>query len=826
MNEQEKAIKLAMAIGKVESGGNYNAKGGSGEIGAFQFMPSTWKSWAGQYLGNANAPLTKENQNKVAVKKVADLIKQGYNEKQIALIWNGGQPVVKKGVNQYGVAYDSGAYADKVLSAYNNINTKNMATKSLDQAINQARQTGSTDTDILEYLKTKNPSLGGKIDLLRAKAQETGRSDREVLNYLSKKTTGKEPTVQSVALSNEDKGGEETDFSLGETVRNIPSSAKKFGSDILSVFLHPIKTLSSVGKMGAGVLEKTAGDLTRKVTGVEQGVEGAEAEQVAENVGQFFKERYGNWNNIKKTIQEDPVGFLADLSTVIEGGGAVLRGVGTAGKLSTVGDVGKLSKISEAGKAVQTFGRNIDPLVATTKLVGGTLQKVGETKKLATFASKVDPAVLETAKRLEIDLPASAISKSKVVNLLETIGGRGFFGTRIADKVENAYTKLNDIADTLVKETNNAPDLTSAGKAVAEGFETYRKSFEEAKDAVYEVFNKDEIKEIKAVVSNTDTALKEILAQKTSVIGGGENAKFFKDKMDILVNPKTAKKLTFENLKQTRTEVGRRLKSRDPIVTGDQSLYEKLYAALSDDMDATLLARKPELLPQLQLANGIYNKGLETINSSFGKKITSLIDQPDKIVPSILNKSTSSEEIKRIYDIIGEENVPAVQANLLETIIQKAKGADGNFTKTGLGRELRKYSPEQLEAMFTPEQIKVLNDVDTLSQSLGKSKSIAEGSQTAFLGRIIGEIAVFAISPIKALSLILGDMAFSKFVTSKIGQKILTEGIEGGAIPRIEEMGTKIKQAGEKIKPALPASRVIYQIGRQQRLRAKQSENQ
>jgi hypothetical protein len=63
-------------------------------------------------------------------------------------------------------------------------------------------------------------------------------------------------------------------------------------------------------------------------------------------------------------------------------------------------------------------------------------------------------------------------------------------------------------------------------------------------------------------------------------------------------------------------------------------------------------------------------------------------------------------------------------------------------------------------------------------------------------------------------------------VTSKIGQKILTEGIEGGAIPRIEEMGTKIKQAGEKIKPALPASRVIYQIGRQQRLRAKQSENQ
>lgn len=117
--DTNQAQKIAQAIKQVESGGNYNAKGASGEGGAYQFMPSTWKSWAGQYLGNANAPMTAANQDKVATAKIQDLLSQGYNAQQIALIWNGGEPVVKKGVNSKGVAYDSGAYARSILNQLN-----------------------------------------------------------------------------------------------------------------------------------------------------------------------------------------------------------------------------------------------------------------------------------------------------------------------------------------------------------------------------------------------------------------------------------------------------------------------------------------------------------------------------------------------------------------------------------------------------------------------------------------------------------------------------------------------------------------------------------
>lgn len=109
------AESIANAIKQVESQGNYQARGASGETGAYQFMPNTWRQWAGEFLGNPNAPQTPENQDYVAIAKIDSLIRQGYGPQEIALIWNGGSPRVKKGVNKYGVAYDSGAYAQKVL---------------------------------------------------------------------------------------------------------------------------------------------------------------------------------------------------------------------------------------------------------------------------------------------------------------------------------------------------------------------------------------------------------------------------------------------------------------------------------------------------------------------------------------------------------------------------------------------------------------------------------------------------------------------------------------------------------------------------------------
>jgi len=124
------ADNIADAIKQVESNGNYNAKGGSGENGAYQFMPSTWASWskdyAAQVLGKSvgNMAMTPENQDAVAKWKIQSWLDQGLNAEQIAAKWNSGSETgweTKIGTNSKGVAYNVPAYVSKVTGALKNI---------------------------------------------------------------------------------------------------------------------------------------------------------------------------------------------------------------------------------------------------------------------------------------------------------------------------------------------------------------------------------------------------------------------------------------------------------------------------------------------------------------------------------------------------------------------------------------------------------------------------------------------------------------------------------------------------------------------------------
>lgn len=116
-------VALTKSIGHVESGGDYTAKGKSGEFGAYQFMPQTWKAWAGQYLGDPNAQPSRENQDKVAYSKVYDLGKQGYKPAQIASIWNSGKAYWQGnvGTNKYGAQFDTPGYVNKVAQKFSEL---------------------------------------------------------------------------------------------------------------------------------------------------------------------------------------------------------------------------------------------------------------------------------------------------------------------------------------------------------------------------------------------------------------------------------------------------------------------------------------------------------------------------------------------------------------------------------------------------------------------------------------------------------------------------------------------------------------------------------
>lgn len=179
-------VNLAKAIRQVETG-NRQVSGASGELASrYQFMPATWKSSASKYLGDANAPLTLENENKVAYLKILDWKKAGYNPAQIASMWNSGSPKWegKVGVNKQGVKYDVPKYVNSVYSIYKQNKLSNPETNGSKKAsiITNNNQINQENEDLLnkpEFTTTGNEGLG--MNLGKATANLPG----DTINFIS-----------------------------------------------------------------------------------------------------------------------------------------------------------------------------------------------------------------------------------------------------------------------------------------------------------------------------------------------------------------------------------------------------------------------------------------------------------------------------------------------------------------------------------------------------------------------------------------------------------------------------------------------------------------
>jgi hypothetical protein len=125
-------------------------------------------------------------------------------------------------------------------------------------------------------------------------------------------------------------------YSLGEVpvaaVENLYGSGGRFLGGVYEAVTSPVQTLSSLLDIGAGALRNT---LPKQVTGFIDSFDAdpanaVRASQAASAVGGMYKDRYGDYESIKRTFAEDPVGAAADLSTLLTGGGAAASKVGAA----------------------------------------------------------------------------------------------------------------------------------------------------------------------------------------------------------------------------------------------------------------------------------------------------------------------------------------------------------------------------------------------------------------------------------------------------------------------------------------------------------------
>lgn len=235
--------------------------------------------------------------------------------------------------------------------------------------------------------------------------------------------------------------------SVGGFAGNVAKSGASFVGSVGGAILHPIATAKNIIDLGSSVVSL--------VLPGEQG-----NEDLARQVGQFYADRYGGADKALNTLYNDPVGTLADVSTVLGGAGAVIKGVGTAGKINSLARVGKMtSTVSKVADPLSITGKLFSKLPVKTAFakVGTKLEKAGEslpTKGLGNPAKQADLAAksgISVGKFIDENnlwdrTPESASRvKTNIINQYNDLSmksGKRIPLSQVVDKIDNAIAEL------------------------------------------------------------------------------------------------------------------------------------------------------------------------------------------------------------------------------------------------------------------------------------------------------------------------------------------------------------------------------------------------
>jgi len=205
---------------------------------------------------------------------------------------------------------------------------------------------------------------------------------------------------------------------------NVLRSGAKFVSDVVTPFTKPIETIDSINKIGAGILSKVVGG----------SLYDPDAEESANAVGQYYVNKYGSIDNLKKTMYEDPVGFMADVSTVLTMGG---------GLASKAGSISKSSSLLKAGEALSTASDVANPLAAPGLLLKGARKTVAATnipEDIYARTMKMPPGSVRE------DVQGKVL-KTLVRNEEIPLGTGRFSGKSSLEKINNIVKKTGDSID-------------------------------------------------------------------------------------------------------------------------------------------------------------------------------------------------------------------------------------------------------------------------------------------------------------------------------------------------------------------------------------------
>ena len=174
-----------------------------------------------------------------------------------------------------------------------------------------------------------------------------------------------------------------------EGVKNFIPDVGKLAVTTVQSLAHPVDTAKAVLDIGSGEMVKRVPGYEKFLlaTGSDTPEELERVKGVATNVENFYKDRYGSYDNFKRALAEHPAEVLADYSTLVGGAGSLVSRVAKPG-----------SKAAKVATLLKEEGAFTNPLNIPEKVISGTgkLAK-GITKQTVGKGTGTSAETLETA---------------------------------------------------------------------------------------------------------------------------------------------------------------------------------------------------------------------------------------------------------------------------------------------------------------------------------------------------------------------------------------------------------------------------------------------
>lgn len=212
-------------------------------------------------------------------------------------------------------------------------------------------------------------------------------------------TPTKQPTSKSSSWKTAPEVKSERSWldTAGEAVQNIPSSGVEFVKGIAEAVTSPIETAGSLLDLAAGSLNRAMPAPVRNFINRLDTDPAAtkRAVQTAQQVGGFYKQRYGSEEALKRSIAEDPVGVVADLSTLLSGGAGAVRAGGKAVAKVAPSVAPKATRVANAMTRAAEATNPLNVLTVPATKVAKAIERAPV--KAQKFTSPKETAYLATA---------------------------------------------------------------------------------------------------------------------------------------------------------------------------------------------------------------------------------------------------------------------------------------------------------------------------------------------------------------------------------------------------------------------------------------------